>query len=338
MLANQIADVAAATQTPPDLAGTMGLAVLAYLGSRRVDVAVGSTHHEPLNQYCAAIAASGTRKGPAQRAMSKPLRRLLKLEQDKKAPEIAHALERHRAEEKELEHLRGLRAKEDDPASRTTIDERIKTLVETRKPLPVWPQWLVSDRTPEKLEQDLMQQGGRLLIEDEEAATLLANAGGRYGRDGVAQMDVFLKARDRGVIDTDRLGRDRVHVETPELSIAITPQPILLQQLRERPEFHHRGLLPRFLFSMPRSLVGSRLSASRCAPTATVREAYASTVQRLFQGLAEKRDGEELEHLILDGAALGRSGRPIPIASKSRCGTAVGCPPSPNGRASSRAG
>ena len=105
---------------------------------------------------------------------------------------------------------------------------------------------------------DLADQGGALLIQDEEAGTLFAIAGGRYSRDGSAQLDVYCKANDRGALDTARITRAHVSVDTPELSIDVTPQPILMRKLRERPEFHERGLLPRFLFAVPKSNVGYR--------------------------------------------------------------------------------
>ena len=76
VLRDQVLDVSRVTQTPPDLAATSAVVVVAAVAARRVDVAIGRTHIEPLNLYGATIAESGTRKGPAQRAISSPLRAL----------------------------------------------------------------------------------------------------------------------------------------------------------------------------------------------------------------------------------------------------------------------
>jgi hypothetical protein len=150
---------------------------------------------------------------------------------------------------------------------------------------------------------DLAEQASAVLLEDEEAGTLFAIAGGRYSRDGSSQLDVYLKAYDRGALDTGRITRDLVICATPELSISITPQPFLIRQLREHPEFHHRGLLPRFLFSMPASNVGYRVYDERAAYDPAVIANYANTVKALAN-LPRLRDGAELPHLRIEGEAL----------------------------------
>jgi Protein of unknown function (DUF3987) len=69
VLADVVRDVTRLTQTPPDLAGMMVLGVIGAVSSRRVDVAIGRTHVEPMNLYGAVVSDSGTRKGPALRAV-----------------------------------------------------------------------------------------------------------------------------------------------------------------------------------------------------------------------------------------------------------------------------
>jgi hypothetical protein len=305
VLANMVNDVARVTQTPPDLAGLMALGVIGFVCSRRVDVAIGSTHIEPLNLYCACVAESGARKGPAQRAVTAPMQTLERRLWTEKKPEIERAQQQRKIAEKHLERLSEQAAKTDDLEKRKSLTDEAAQLASELPVVAAMPKLVVSDRTTEKLELDLAEQAGALLIADEEAATLFAIAGGRYTRDGTAQLDVYLKAYDRGVIDTGRISRDLVRCQTPELSIVVTPQPILLQQLREHPEFNHRGFLPRFLFSMPRSLVGFRRHQHATAPDATVREAYATMVTRLHS-LPKKADGEELPHLRIEGTAHDR--------------------------------
>jgi hypothetical protein len=305
VLAAMVDDVVRVTQTPPDLAGLMVLGVVGFVCSRRVDVAIGSTHIEPLNLYCACVAESGARKGPAQRAVTAPLRTLEHELWIEKKPEVEQAQQQRKIAEKHLERLSEQAAKADDPEKRQSLTDEAAQLASKLPAGAVMPKLVVSDRTTEKLELDLAQQAGALLIADEEAATLFAIAGGRYTRDGSAQLDVYLKAYDRGVIDTGRISRDLVRCETPELSIVVTPQPILLQQLHQHPEFNHRGLLPRFLFSLPPSLIGFRRHQHATAPDATVREAYAAMVTRLHS-LPKKADGEELPHLRIEGPAHAR--------------------------------
>jgi hypothetical protein len=303
LLARMVLDVAAVTQTPSDMAALIALGVVGFGGSRRVDVQIGSTHVEPLNLYCACIAESGTRKGPAQRAMTAPLRTIESKLWTEQKPKIEQARQRRKVAERHLERLTELAAKTDDRTEREHLTDEVAQLAPKLPLVPAMPKLVVSDRTTEKLEMDLAEQGGALLLADEEAGTLFAIAGGRYTRDGSPQLDVFLKAYDRGGIDTGRISRDLVRCETPELSIVVTPQPFLLRQFRDHPEFNQRGMLPRFLFSMPVSLVGTRKHNQAAAPNATVRETYAAMVTRLH-ALPKKADGEELPHLRIEGAAL----------------------------------
>src|SRR5262245_19449013 len=73
VLADMVRDGARVTGTPVDLAACLGLVTVAAAGARRVDVAIGTTHVEPLNLFAMVVAESGTRKGPAQRQMTAPL-------------------------------------------------------------------------------------------------------------------------------------------------------------------------------------------------------------------------------------------------------------------------
>jgi hypothetical protein len=303
VLRDQVRDVSRVTQTPPDLAASSGLVVVGSVGARRVDAAVGRTHIEPLNLYGATVAESGTRKGPAQRAMSKPLRDLQAQLRATAVPEIQKAQQRREIAEKRVEHLKNQAAREEDDTERERLTAEAAQLASELPPVPSLPTLIVCDRTPERLEVDLAEQGGALLIEDEEAGTLFAIAGGRYSRDASAPLDLYCKGYDRGGLDTNRITRAHVSVDTPELSIDVTPQPILMRKLHERPEYHERGLLPRFLFAMPKSNVGYRQYDPNAAFNTTVATNYAEMITQLAR-LTRCPDGAELPHLRIEGAAL----------------------------------
>jgi hypothetical protein len=302
ILAEVVTDIATVTHTPVDFAALGTLAVMSTLASRRVDVAIGRTHVESLNLYLMLIANSGERKGPVHRATLAPLFALERRLRQEAAPAITKAKEVRKLAERRLERLRDQAARCEDPAERDQLGQFAVELALTFPPVPPLPTLVVSDRTVEQLEVELMQQDGALLLASEEAGTLLAIMGGRYTRDGSLQLDVYLKAYDRGEIDVGRISREPVRCSTPELSLFITPQRTLLQQLRTRPEFHDRGLLPRFLFSLPISPVGSR-STSTAPPAPLVRAAYGALVDRLAQTWPRQLEGEDLPHLMLAGAS-----------------------------------
>jgi replicative DNA helicase len=235
--------------------------------------------------------------------MSKPLRALQTDIRAKAMPEIQQAQQRREIAEKYVEHLSSQAVKEKDEAEREQRTAEAARLASELPSVPSLPTLIVCDRTPERLEVDLAEQGGALLIEDEEAGTLFAIAGGRYSRDGSAPLDLYCKAYDRGSLDTNRITRARVSVDTPELSINVTPQPVLMRKLRERPEYHERGLLPRFLFARPVSNVGYRPYDQHAAFDATVAKNYADMIAQLAT-VTRWPDGTELPHLRIEGEAL----------------------------------
>src|SRR5262249_13351645 len=125
-----------------------------------------------------------------------------------------------------------------------------------------------------------------------------------YVRDGSVQLDTYLKAYDRGGIDVARIGRASVRCPTPELTILTTPQPIVLEQLRSRVEFHHRGLWPRCLFTLPRGSIGDRLYRSDVHRAAMVHAAYQVLVDRVLGECPRVANGGELPHLRIALNAL----------------------------------
>src|SRR5262249_25826026 len=80
-----------------------------------------------------------------------------------------------------------------------------------------------------------------------------------------------------------------------------------------RPEFHHRGLLPRFLFAVPPTMTGHREYQAAVHPEPVCHAAYAALITRLAgaskdaagRGMLPRRPaGEDLPHLPITDAAL----------------------------------
>jgi replicative DNA helicase len=73
-------------------------------------------------------------------------------------------------------------------------------------------------------------------------------------------------------------------VERPCLTIGLTVQPEVLRGLGDRPGFRGRGLLARFLYSLPPSLVGRRQAGAPPVPQA-VADRYTLGFQALAASL-----------------------------------------------------
>lgn len=299
-LAEVVRDIAEVVQVAPDFPAVGVLITLGAAVARRGIVAIGNTHEEPFNLYGAVVAASGGRKSPVQRAVTAPMVARERELQQRAHPDLAAAQERRKVDEKRLDFLRQQIAKEPDASTAEKLTAQAEGLARTLGPMPTLPKLIVGDRTIEKLEMDIAAQGGALLYQSEEAGDLFAVASGRY-RDGGTQLDALLRCYDGGAIDTGRVSREAVFCEAPALSIYVTPQPIMLEQIAKHPEFLHRGLLPRFLFSWPDGQ-GPRLYTNR-APAEEARHVYAGIVGRLLD-LPRPEDVRQAPRICIAGAAL----------------------------------
>jgi hypothetical protein len=81
---------------------------------------------------------------------------------------------------------------------------------------------------------------------------------GRYNQAAGPNLGVYLKGHAGDLLKVDRRGRPPEYVERPCLTIGLAVQPEVLRGLAGRPGFGGRGLLARFLYSLPESLVGRR--------------------------------------------------------------------------------
>jgi len=246
--------VARETQTPTDLAGLLILAALAVPLAGKVRIR--SRWFEPVNVYVVVVLPPGERKSPVFRRVMEPLERLEELRVEAWRTELAAATAEHKLAQDRVKVARK-RATEDgagDDTRQALVDaEQALQAAELRDA----PKLIVSDITPEKLVDTLAEQGGRLALLDEEA-TIFQIMSGRY--QGALNIEAFLKAHDGGQLRRDRVNKDvaPVIVKNPALTLGLTVQPDVLKGLSEHKAFRGRGLIARFLFAVPTSMLGRR--------------------------------------------------------------------------------
>jgi hypothetical protein len=179
--------------------------------------------------------------------------------------------------EARIEVLRKRAAK--SPANTTLISEIAEleaSLPDPPKTLRLW----VQDVTTEELGVQMAQQGERIALLSDEGGIFDILAG-RYSK-GVPNLDLFLQAHDGGAVRVDRGSRPPVFLENPALTIALSPQPDVLEHLSDTPGFRGRGLLARFLYALPASPLGNRELVPRPCPY-QIGEAYRRLIERLLQ-------------------------------------------------------
>jgi hypothetical protein len=80
----------------------------------------------------------------------------------------------------------------------------------------------------------------------------------RYSGTGKGNIGIYLDGWDGKRHASDRVGRESIVVERATLSVCLFGQPIVLDELAADPQMAGRGLLARFLWSLPSTMVGFR--------------------------------------------------------------------------------
>jgi hypothetical protein len=153
------------------------------------------------------------------------------------------------------------------------------------------PRLLADDLTPETAANLLHTHGGRLAVLSAEGG-LFATLAGRYS--GTPNLDVFLKGYSGDTVQVDRMGRPSEFVDSPAITIGLTVQPAIIDELAKTSLLRGTGLLARFLYSIPTNTVGHRLSRPGPIPT-SVADAYDQHLCRLVHALAEWTDPAVLQ-------------------------------------------
>lgn len=297
-LRRYVAELAEATQTPPDLAAMLSLAVVATALAKRALVEVRDGWREPLNLYTVTALPPAARKSAVLAEVSAPLVEHERREAERMAPVVEEQRSARRTVEKRLMRLEDKAAKAEDAAARAEADaERAEIARElAAMPVPVLPRLLVGDVTPEQLATLLHEQGGRIAAFSAEGE-LFAIVAGRYS-DGAPNMETLLKAHAGDDLRIDRRGRAE-YVHRPALTIGLAVQPDVIQSLTGKREFRGRGLLGRFLYSLPVSTVGRRNVYTPPPVSPTTRTAYRDAVAGLLAWEPDTdQEGRAREHRI----------------------------------------
>jgi replicative DNA helicase len=280
-LRTYVATLAEATQTPADLAALMSLGVLSAAAGGRVKVWVRSTWQEPVNLYVAPALESGNRKSGVVREVTAPIREWERRQEKGRRPDVAAARSQRRVAEQALEHAEARAAKESDPGQRAALLTEAEQLARRLEALPAVhaPRLLTEDCTPERLASLMAEQTGRMAILSPEGDVFDVMAG-RYS--SAPNFGIFLKGHAGDPHHVDRQGRPAEYIAEPALTIAVSPQPDVLGGLADKPSFRGRGLLARFLYSLPPSLLGRRAVRPAEMPE-MVRATYQAAIVALLE-------------------------------------------------------
>jgi replicative DNA helicase len=293
--------VATTTQVPPDLPGMLALASLATCCAKRfiVKPREADGYQEPVNLFVVVALDPGNRKSSTFSLMTAPIEEYEREVGERVKVEVAEKAAHYRVMERALE-------KAEQAAARVSGAERDQAMDEVRslagelagKRPPVLPRLIADDATPEKLAGLLNDHGGRLAVLSAEGG-LFDFLAGRY-TSGAPNLDPYLKGHAGDALRIDRIGRAPEFIPSPALTVGVTVQPDVLRGLLAKPALRGRGILARFLYSLPHSLLGRR-KISPPPMQKPIAEAYRAHLRRLLF-LPTRQDGSP-EVVLLDPSA-----------------------------------
>ncbi|GAA2841021.1 hypothetical protein GCM10010505_74970 [Kitasatospora aburaviensis] len=248
--------VAEFTQTPPDMAATMALAALSTAAGGRVNVEIRPGWREQSNLYLVCAMPPASRKSDVFAFMTGPVYRV---EDELQAGAKMAIIEAQTAKETALAEVEALmnKARKNPDLDRAHLVAEITAarMVADDITVPPTPRLTMSgDLTPETVTHHLGVH--RCLAALSPEGDLFDSIAGRYS--SKPNLGVFLQAHKGERLQTDRITREQPTVDKPALTIGVTPQPAVLQELGAAPGARDRGLLARFLYSLPPSNLGYR--------------------------------------------------------------------------------
>lgn len=245
-------------QVNVDMVCCNALGILAACCQGKYKVEIKPDWREPLNLYILNIAQPSERKSAAISMQTKPM---ITYEAQYNENNRA-AIEKNRMEYKAL-----LKKQEDfirklakDKKSEKATDEELDC-VEIAEQIAHFRhksemKLFVDDITPENLGKVMHENNGCASMISSEGGIFDMLSGGMYSKN--VNLDIFLKAYSGDAVRVDRITRDSVKVNSPALTMLLSVQPKVIEGMVSNPVFKGRGLTARFLYSMPRSLVGKR--------------------------------------------------------------------------------
>lgn len=244
-------DVATKIQVPTDYPAMTMLSTLSTACRGRWEIGPEVTgYSEPLVLQTVLFAESGTRKSASFAVVKAPLVKHEIREQEKDEIEF-------KIWEGEVEFVDRCIKKE----RQSSLPDRLalRGMYEQRAALerarPTVTRLIADDVTPERLGTLIAEQRGPISVMAPEGG-FFGNLAGRYSA-GVPNLEYVLRGHAGEALIIDRMGREAT-VPGAYVTLGISLQPSLLDEMAATPGFSGKGMAARLLPSLPTSLVGRR--------------------------------------------------------------------------------
>lgn len=294
------AALAEGLQVSPTMPTLFTMSVLSLAMQRKFVVSPhGDDYAEPTVVWAAILADSGERKSAVIQRLLAPVLLWEAKRKDAMSREIAEVETLRAINQRRVEKLQGDAAKEDNAARRDEMVREISGLKEQTPEPKLPPRLFTGDTTAERLQQMLMEHGGKMAVLTDEGGIFAVMAGIYSG--GEAYVDIFLQAYSGSSVRVDRGSRTAV-IDRPALTFGIGIQPGLIQDMppAAKRKFRSSGLFARFFWGFPASNIGKRDMSRRGDVSPELVSRYRAAVMGLLDIQPGENDlGDECEHILV---------------------------------------
>lgn len=248
--------VSESLQVPVDMVATFVLSILSLCIQGKYWLNVKPDWTESLNLYVVVVGRPSERKSPTLKETTKPVFKYVEEENEKRQPYIAEYELKKKIITGRLKNIQDALAKMSKKNTYTMNDaiECQKELTELEEVREL--KMILDDVTPESLVKAMQENNERMGIISAEGG-IFGMLAGRYNNN--TNFDIFLKSYSGEYYSAVRIGREDAELKHPYLTICLAVQPQVISDIMENKDFRGKGLLARFLYSIPNTRVGERV-------------------------------------------------------------------------------
>ena len=292
---NFVSGLAESIETPLELPALLVLASIAAAAQGKYRVRVKHNYYEPVNIWTCVALPPASRKTEVQKAATEPLTAWEKLQREIAEPLIKAAQSENATIAEQIKELRKV-AKKAEGSEFARLKKEIAELEADLPEIPTMPQVWAQDITTEHLGTLMGHNNERMAVMSDEAGIFDILAG-RYSG-GVPNLDLYLQGHAGSAVKVDRGSRPSIFMQSPTLTMGLSPQPEVLRGLTDNKSFRGRGLLGRFLYALPPSNLGYRTLDTRPLLEDYKLRYEGILTAMLNHEMASNAEGEPVAHIL----------------------------------------
>jgi hypothetical protein len=282
-LSTYVGEVSDELQVPNDAVALLALGAVSAAINGGATTMPTPTWAEPVSLYVLTLLASGEGKSPVYNRLLDPITEAFEdvtgIHQatDARTQTLRNRMNRKFVKQTETRVMRSV------AQGAMSMEEAIGEVAAAERSITLFnnaavPLKILTDTTPAFLIEALQDNNGRVVLATPEAEGLTNFRGG--------SKEAILKGFAGETLTKGRKSEGEVTIARPVLTCMLAMQPTVLPTLGS--EMVDRGLMPRFLFSYPESMIGARESRPRLVSPES-EEAYLGEMTRIVKSYSDSK-------------------------------------------------